>query len=60
MVNATQMLICISIIHLIILNDISMLLLGLISGRVTAAILFANGLHLFVLVYILSNLPAPE
>lgn len=43
-----------------ILFGSSMLLPGIIPGMVTAAILFCNGLLLFVLAYILSTLPAPE
>jgi hypothetical protein len=43
-----------------ILFGSSMLLPGLIPGMVTAAILFCNGLLLFVLAYILSTLPAAE
>ncbi|MDD4483510.1 MAG: hypothetical protein PHD55_03965 [Methanoregula sp.] len=43
-----------------ILFGASMLLPGFIPGMVTAAILFCNGLLLFVLAYILSTLPAPE
>lgn len=41
-----------------ILFGISMLLPGLIPGMVTAAILFCNGILLFVLARILSTLPA--
>lgn len=43
-----------------ILFGTSMLLPGFIPGMVTAAILFCNGLLLFVLAYILSTLPAAE
>lgn len=43
-----------------ILFGLSMLLPGLIPGLVVAIILFANGILLFVLAYILSHLPAPE
>ena len=43
-----------------ILFGASMLLPGFIPGMVTAAILFCNGLLLFVLAYILSTLPAAE
>lgn len=42
------------------LFGLSMLLPGLIPGMVTAAILFVNGILLFVLAWILSSLPAPE
>ena len=41
-----------------ILFGISMLLPGLIPGMVVAAILFCNGLLLFLLAYILGRLPA--
>jgi len=43
-----------------ILFGTSMLLPGVIPGMVTAAILFLNGLLLFLLAYILDTLPAPE
>lgn len=43
-----------------ILFGLSMLLPGLIPGQVTAAILFFNGLLLFLLAYILGTLPMPE
>lgn len=43
-----------------ILFGTSMLLPGLIPGMVTAAILFFNGLLLFLLAYILGTLPAAE
>jgi len=43
-----------------ILFGTSMLLPGFIPGMVTAAILFCNGLLLFVLAWILSTLPAAE
>ena len=43
-----------------ILFGASMLLPGVIPGMVTAAILFCNGLLLFVLAFILSTLPAAE
>lgn len=43
-----------------ILFGLSMLLPGLIPGMVTAAILFFNGLLLFLLAYILGTLPAAE
>ncbi|MEI7856653.1 MAG: hypothetical protein WCH85_04020 [Methanomicrobiales archaeon] len=43
-----------------ILFGLSMLLPGLIPGIVTAAILFFNGLLLFLLAYILGTLPAAE
>jgi uncharacterized membrane protein HdeD (DUF308 family) len=41
-----------------IMFGLSMLLPGLIPGLVVAVILFANGLLLFVLAYILNSLPA--
>lgn len=41
-----------------ILFGLSMFLPGLIPGLVVAVILFANGLLLFVLAHLLSNLPA--
>lgn len=41
-----------------ILFGLSMLLPGLIPGMVVAVILFANGLLLFVLAYLLTRLPA--
>lgn len=41
-----------------ILFGLSMLLPGLIPGMVVAVILFANGLMLFVLAYILNSMPA--
>ena len=43
-----------------ILFGLSMLLPGLIPGMITAAILFFNGLLLFLLAYILGTLPAAE
>jgi hypothetical protein len=43
-----------------ILFGTSMLLPGVIPGMVTAAILFFNGLLLFLLAYILGTLPMPE
>ena len=56
-----RLLITQSVLNIVgILFGLSMLLPGLIPGMVVAVILFANGLLLFVLAYVLSALPAPE
>lgn len=56
-----RLLITQSVLNIVgILFGLSMLLPGLIPGMVVAVILFANGLLLFVLAYVLSTLPAPE
>lgn len=56
-----KLLITQSVLNIVgILFGLSMLLPGVIPGLVVAVILFANGLLLFVLAYILSTLTAPE